>query len=145
MIGNAMGICIGCSFGSLASAQAASPAIIMPLMIFSGFVVNLDSVLPGLAWIQHISPMKYTYQALVNIEFEDLPLRCDHDEIYILSPAFNGTPAVTYCPVSNGNEIIASMSLGDLTPQDCNIFLLVFFLVLRVLAGLLFWRNGTTP
>ena len=94
----------------------------------------------------------------------------------MLTPAgANGTAAVTFCPITSGEQVIKSMALDDRTAMECekqpralalmqcaslacvpcflathgisrvfsgNLYLFGFFLFLRILGGLLFWRNG---
>jgi len=52
----------------------AAPPIILPLMIFSGFFINTDSIPVYLDWIKYISPIKYAFQAYCLNEFQSLAL-----------------------------------------------------------------------
>jgi ABC-type multidrug transport system permease subunit len=43
----------------------------MPIMLFSGFLSNVDSYPKWIAWIQYLSPIRYGFEALVRNEFLD--------------------------------------------------------------------------
>ena len=40
----------------------AAPPLILPLMIFSGFFINSDSMPVWLMWLRYLSPMYYAFQ-----------------------------------------------------------------------------------
>ncbi|TPX36852.1 hypothetical protein SeMB42_g07013 [Synchytrium endobioticum] len=74
--GWALGILFACSFSSLPVALAAAPVILMPLMLFSGLFVNLNSIPVWLRWIQYLSPMKYGFEGMVKNEYSGIQLYC---------------------------------------------------------------------
>jgi hypothetical protein len=45
--------------------------------VFSGFFINFDSLPPYFAWISYISPIRYSYAALLQNELEGLVFNCD--------------------------------------------------------------------
>lgn len=45
------------------------PALSMPMALFSGLLVNLDSIPAALQWLKHLSIIKYTLHALAIEEF----------------------------------------------------------------------------
>lgn len=53
-------------------AVAVSPAAMMPIIIFGGLMVNVDTVMPWLAWIQWLSPIRYTLETLMRNEFANI-------------------------------------------------------------------------
>ncbi|KAJ3272966.1 ATP-binding cassette sub- G member 2, partial [Borealophlyctis nickersoniae] len=55
-------------------------------MIFSGLVVNLDTVTPVLRWMQWVSPIAYAHKSLMQNELADRPLDC-HPETSVV-PCF---------------------------------------------------------
>lgn len=67
----ALGINIGCIFNDVSVALAITPLIFMPMMLFSGFYVNSDSISVWLKWIEYASPFRYSFEAYVYNEFED--------------------------------------------------------------------------
>ncbi|TPX40845.1 hypothetical protein SeMB42_g05847, partial [Synchytrium endobioticum] len=74
--GWAMGIFFACIFPSLPVALAATPVILMPLMLFSGLFANLDTIPVWLRWIQYISPIKYGFEGMVKNEYTGIQLYC---------------------------------------------------------------------
>lgn len=62
---------IGCLFEDAKKTAAMAPAVIMPLMMFSGLYNKLNSIPTWIAWLQHISPFKYGLQSLLQNEFQD--------------------------------------------------------------------------
>jgi ABC-type multidrug transport system permease subunit len=66
-----MGILIGCIFPDLEVALNVTPKIFFPMMLFSGFIVNTDSIAVFVRWIEYISPVRYTLEALFYAEYKD--------------------------------------------------------------------------
>jgi len=44
--------------------------MMIPFIIFAGYFVNLNDVYVWLRWIQYISPVRYSTEALIRNEFE---------------------------------------------------------------------------
>jgi len=65
-----IGILIGCAFNELEVALNVAPLIFFPMLLFSGFYVNSDSVRSWVKWLEYISPIRYALEALVYNEFE---------------------------------------------------------------------------
>ena len=59
------GYFISSIFDQEESAVAIAPVIMMPIMLFSGFFSNAGSYPNWIGWIQYISPIKYSLEALV--------------------------------------------------------------------------------
>jgi hypothetical protein len=74
--GASLGILVSCMFNDIAIALAVMPAILLPLMVFSGFFVNTNSIPPYFTWIQYLSPMRYGFIALSTNEFTGLTFDC---------------------------------------------------------------------
>ncbi|ORX96864.1 hypothetical protein K493DRAFT_216728, partial [Basidiobolus meristosporus CBS 931.73] len=72
LCGSALGILLGSFFKRLQIALAITPAIVLPLMMFGGLLVNNGSAPAYFAWIQWISPIKYGFAALAKNQFTDL-------------------------------------------------------------------------
>ncbi|CAI2360246.1 unnamed protein product [Moneuplotes crassus] len=66
-----VGFFIGCLFDNPSVATPASMIIMMPYMMFGGYFVNLKDVYVWLRWIQYLSPLRYSTEALMRNEFED--------------------------------------------------------------------------
>lgn len=63
------GYLVSCTFSSMEAATMIAPVIAMPLTMFSGFYANVDSIPTWIAWIQWLSPLRYTFECLVTVEF----------------------------------------------------------------------------
>lgn len=109
--GTLFGIFICCAIPNLSVALAVGPMMIMPLMIFSGFYVNLDSIGPWFSWIQYISPIKYSFTALMLNEFTGLSLTYD-----------TNTPRY-----KNGDDVLTQFSLDNKQTIAQNILILLAF------------------
>jgi len=66
-----VGFFVGCLFDNASKATPASMMIMLPYIIFGGYFVNLKDVYVWLRWIQYISPLRYSTEALLRNEFED--------------------------------------------------------------------------
>lgn len=72
LVTSMLGIC-GYMFGSLvgivfSTAEHAIqilPLLVMPLVLFGGLVVNLNTIPEYSRWIQYLSPIRHTYSALI--------------------------------------------------------------------------------
>jgi ATP-binding cassette subfamily G (WHITE) protein 2 len=66
-----LGILIGCLFNDIEVALNAAPLFFFPMMLFSGFYVNSESVRDFVKWLEWISPLRYGLEAGIYNEFED--------------------------------------------------------------------------
>ena len=51
------------------NALALAPLFVMPTVLFGGLMANNDAQFAWLAWLQYLSPIKYTAESLVYNEF----------------------------------------------------------------------------
>lgn len=80
----AFGYVLSSIFHDYAVANMAAPAIMMPLIIFSGFYSNLDSIPAWLSWFSYCSPARYAFEALMRNEFDGNTSGDDFDIISVL-------------------------------------------------------------
>lgn len=59
-------------FPDVQQAMQAGPAFLLPLMVFSGFYVNLSGLGWWFRWISYISPVRYGYGAVIKNEMDGL-------------------------------------------------------------------------
>jgi ATP-binding cassette subfamily G (WHITE) protein 1 len=71
LCGFSLGTCLACTFSSLPLALASAPMILLPLMLFSGFFVNSETIPMFLNWIKYISPIKYSFEGMFKTEVTD--------------------------------------------------------------------------
>lgn len=92
-----LGSLCGLSFGTLIAtatknvnlALQIAPFCIIPLILFSGLLINCDSIPPYFTWIQYISPIRYMYQEVYKNEFRGLYYKKQSLEYYIDEMDFN--------------------------------------------------------
>jgi ABC-type multidrug transport system ATPase subunit len=65
------GFFVGCAVTNESAANALVSLMMLPFILFAGYFVNLGDVYVWLRWIQYLSPVRYSTEALIRIEFED--------------------------------------------------------------------------
>jgi len=158
-VGNSLGISLSCLFESLEVALQGAPLIILPLVLFSGFFVNSNGIPVWFDWIKYLSPMKYSYEALMKNEYSGLELMCEDEELVsrpdcpprkladgsAVMVQGKPVPRKCYCPTEKGEQVLDRMSLSDtgLTTWQ-NLFILVSLWVgLILVAYVLLERRST--
>jgi ATP-binding cassette subfamily G (WHITE) protein 1 len=142
LAGNALGLTVASAFHDFNVASAVSPLIMMPLMFLSGFVVNIESIPVWLGWIQWLSPAKYAFASLTQIEFTGLDLQCAQSEFREVH-----TPegeALRLCMYTSGDDVLANLNIQDfLSIENCILLLMTLSCALTYLAylGLLATSN----
>jgi len=88
-------------------AQGVAPLAVFPMLLFGGLFANNES-LAWLSWIQYISPIKYTAEALMWNEFRNDPheLRDDLMEFIGYKLSFGKCCGIMICLIV-GFRIIA--------------------------------------
>jgi ABC-type multidrug transport system permease subunit len=67
LVGNSLGILTGSLFKDAKRASALTPAVILPLMMFSGLYNKLNSIPKWIGWLQYLSPFRYgLHSSLLN-------------------------------------------------------------------------------
>ncbi|KXS15543.1 hypothetical protein M427DRAFT_32237 [Gonapodya prolifera JEL478] len=95
LCGFALGILFGSIFPSIEIALAIVPMVFMPLLLFTGLLVNNSTIPPYLDWLKWLAPTKYGFEGLFQNEFSTL-----------LLPVV-GDPSATY----PGNVAVAQFGL----------------------------------
>lgn len=72
LAGNSIGLLAGSFFKDFKSAVGTLPMVLMPLILFSGFMANQGNYLDWIGWIEYINPMKYSFEALVRNDYSDV-------------------------------------------------------------------------
>lgn len=62
-------------------AMTAGPAVLLPLALFGGLLINTDSIPVYLRWITYISFMHYGLEAIADSQFKDTTIGCDPGEL----------------------------------------------------------------
>lgn len=58
-------------FNQAETAVQMSPSIMMPFVVFGGFMTNAGTIPDWINWLQYLSPVRYGFEALIYNEFED--------------------------------------------------------------------------
>jgi len=127
--GTNLAVCICSVFPDVQVAMQAGPAFILPLMVFSGFYVSLDSLGWWFRWFSYISPVKYGYVALLRNEMEGQTFSCP--------------PAPQECFAPTGEDAIANQGLTDQPDIGLDLFILLALLGGYLLFAFLFmWKTS---
>jgi len=130
--GTALGIFVASFFAEIAVALAVVPMLLMPIMMFSGFFVNAHTSPAFLAWIEYLSPMKYSFVSLIKNEFTGLNIACP-------GPV-NGT--LSHCPYQNGEQVITILGFDDEGTIAVNLIVLTaMYVILIILGYVALWRQ----
>ena len=93
LLGSLCGLSIGTAIATASKnvnlALQIAPFCIVPLILFSGLLINCDSIPPYFTWIQYISPVRYMYQEVYKNEFKGLYYKKQSLEYYIDEMEFN--------------------------------------------------------
>lgn len=117
--GMAVGTVAGAAFSNIGMALAVLPLLLLPLMMFSGLIINIGSIPIYFRWIKYISPMKYGYEALMKNEYIGMVFeKCD--------------PTKEPCI---GEQVLQVMSMDKgLSANECIAVLFVIYSVLMFFA-----------
>eukprot|EP00826_Nyctotherus_ovalis_P052897 TRINITY_DN678_c0_g1_i9.p1 TRINITY_DN678_c0_g1~~TRINITY_DN678_c0_g1_i9.p1 ORF type:complete len:654 (+),score=168.67 TRINITY_DN678_c0_g1_i9:414-2375(+) len=76
IVGNSIGLLLGSMFADFRIAIGVVPIIIIPLLLFAGFMANVEEIVVWLRWLQYISPIRYTFEIGLRAEYkpEDFPV-----------------------------------------------------------------------
>lgn len=99
-VGGALAIWICALFPDVQQAMQAGPALLIPLMVFSGFYINLESIGWWFRWLSYVSPVRYGYVGVMKNEMSGLVFSCDNT---------NGQP----CRVQTGDQDLSLLSMEN--------------------------------
>ena len=69
--GNSVGFFFGCFFDNSSKAVTGGLLIMLPYIVFGGYLVNLKTVGWWIRWISYLSPLRYSAEALLRNELEN--------------------------------------------------------------------------
>ena len=101
-------------FPDVQQAMQAGPAFILPLMLFSGFYIQLHSIGWWFRWISYISPIRWGFVALIKNEMKGLLFECP-------------SPPLA-CPAPNGEAVITALGLDSEPSIALNLFIMLILL-----------------
>jgi len=121
--GTSLGIFIASCFSDLRVTLIVAPPLILPLMIFSGFFINTESIPVYFDWIKYISPIKWAFEMFAATEYRGLKLKCADDELRY-NPSCPRTNPRCFCPMTTGEQVLESLDVHK-TDIPFNIMMLL--------------------
>jgi ABC-type polysaccharide/polyol phosphate export permease len=126
-IGACLGLVVGTRTSDLHSAQQALTPILMPMMLFSGYMLPYPLIPRWLRWAYHISPYQHVFSALVANHLHNLRF---HD-CYFPAPTASGH---RICFPDGDTYLTVGLALPASTPYR-NVIAMLVMLLLLVLLG----------
>eukprot|EP01126_Amoeba_proteus_P061786 TRINITY_DN832_c0_g1_i14.p1 TRINITY_DN832_c0_g1~~TRINITY_DN832_c0_g1_i14.p1 ORF type:complete len:620 (+),score=89.58 TRINITY_DN832_c0_g1_i14:422-2281(+) len=125
------------------------PFITIPLLLFAGFFVDLDSIGPWFSWMQYIAFPKYAFRWGIFSTMRETNFTCTFSEYRPVLPLpanqsqnetlpihsiGNVTEGIWLCPVSTGDAFVSFLGMKTSFPALDLIILVCFFLGLNAIA-----------
>ena len=102
-VSTSMGYFVSALAPTVAVALAIAPVVLLPFILFAGYLLNLSSISPAFKPLEVLSLFKYAFAALMKIVWQDVAtIDC------------GGTPL---CPFPSGGAVLNFLSLGEGTPS----------------------------
>ncbi|KAE8745105.1 ABC-transporter, subfamily G member 05 [Frankliniella occidentalis] len=73
LVATSFGYFISCAANNMSTALSTGAPAVIPLLLYGGFFVNLDTMPSYFSWIQHISWFRYGNEALLVNQWQDVP------------------------------------------------------------------------
>jgi ABC-type multidrug transport system ATPase subunit len=84
--GSSIGLIIGCAASNVNVAIQLVPAFAVPMMVYSGFLVNYDSLPDATKWLSYLSPYRYSFSGLAENEYHGISFDCEDDPTFPCHP-----------------------------------------------------------
>eukprot|EP00644_Phytophthora_capsici_P001152 jgi/Phyca11/576285/estExt2_Genewise1.C_PHYCAscaffold_860075 len=126
--GTGLSYAIGCIFRRADVATIVGMLVLLPMMLFGGLMVNSDDTPVYFVWINYISPMKYGFDAMMKIFWEDVPsIPCN--------------ASTENCIALSGARVLENYSTSSRSPWIDAILLIIINFGYRALGFVSLWFN----
>ena len=66
---NSLGLTLGCIFPNFRIVIYVTAIVIIPIIMFCGYLSNVETIISWLQWVQYLSPMRYSLEIIFTKEF----------------------------------------------------------------------------
>ncbi|KAG7378511.1 hypothetical protein PHYPSEUDO_009969 [Phytophthora pseudosyringae] len=123
-----LGYMVSCLVRRIDIAPIIGMIIILPFLLFGGLLINSDDCPKYFVWIQYVSPIKYGFEAMMKIFWEQVPsIACNE--------------AVENCTARSGADVLKNFSLEARTPLGDGLILLAINFGFRAVGFIGLWLN----
>ncbi|KAK1942573.1 Protein white [Phytophthora citrophthora] len=123
-----LGYMVSCLVRRVDIAPIIGMIIILPFMLFGGLLINSDDCPKYFIWVQYISPIKYGFEAIMKIFWEQVPtIACD--------------AAVENCTAHTGADVLKNFSLQSRSALGDGLILLAINFGFRTIGFIALWFN----
>ncbi|KAL4092694.1 hypothetical protein PRIC1_011685 [Phytophthora ramorum] len=123
-----LGYMVSCLVRRVDIAPIIGTIIILPFLLFGGLLINSDDCPDYFVWIQYVSPIKYGFEALMKIFWEQVPhIACNE--------------AIENCTARTGADVLKNFSLTARSPLGDGLILLAINFGFRTVAFVGLWWN----
>ena len=130
---NSLGILVATLVPRISTNTVTANTIFTLFLFSAGWAFNLDTIPAWISWIKPVSPLKYTLEAYVKIQFEGQTFSC---------PGSQGLQPGGVCPIPDGNAAMHFFSMDNASLATSFTFLWCFAVLMRT--GV-FWALRWVP
>ncbi|KAJ5077392.1 abc-2 type transporter [Anaeramoeba ignava] len=116
--GSAFGMTISTGTRSPEIALLVGPSMLLPMIIFCGFMIDLNNITKALSWFQYIDPIKYSFASIVKNEFTGLKFTCTQSEL-----------VQGVCPITTGEQFLKLKGFYDVSFWQNALLIVTFILI----------------
>jgi hypothetical protein len=98
-VGLSLGMMLSAMFKNVQMASQLAPAVVILFLIFSGFLINEDSVPTYFVWLREISFIRYAFKAVAVNEFQGASFECSQSEEAVC--------------IRNGDQLLAQLGFVE--------------------------------
>lgn len=143
---------LGAVSTSLAGAMTPATSILLAMVIFTGFVIPIPSMLGWCRWIQYINPVSYVFESLMVNEFHNREFECaqfvpsggPYDSVAAVNRVCTTTGADPGSSTVNGTDYLRVSFEYSNSHKWRNMGIVIAYIVvfLFVYIGLTEWNKG---